>query len=72
MFAEALEEEGINTKMREKSNQDLNKKLWESGCSFLHCRKDTGQRMQQTILCQCSHALQELFFIIIFAKISIL
>lgn len=47
LFAEALEEEGVNIKVKEK---DLNKKLWKGGCSFLHCRKDTGQRMVQTIL----------------------
>lgn len=47
MIVDALEEEGVNTKTKEKSNQDLSKKLWKGGSSFLHCRKDRDQRMLQ-------------------------
>lgn len=64
-FAEALEEEGINKKVKEKSNRDLNKKLWKSSCSLahlMHCRKHTGQGMLQAVLWRCPYALQELFF----------
>lgn len=50
MIVEALEEEGVNTKTKEKSNQNLSKKLWKGGSSFLHCRKDRDQRMLQTSL----------------------
>lgn len=42
LFAEALEEEGINIKVKEKSKQDLNKKLWKGGCSFAALQKGHG------------------------------
>ncbi|KAJ7422672.1 hypothetical protein WISP_36887 [Willisornis vidua] len=33
LLDEALKKEGVNTKVKEKSNQDLNQKLWKSGGS---------------------------------------